>query len=141
MSVTVINPVIKEKIARASKPPINEALKIIKADNVEETTIRGWSRFKSGIETKKDTDHSGRVFVNDNKVGGKATNHQIGGWQHFGTPSHGPKTAKAMVWFKNFASTPIFAKWVMGITAQNWWGLKESTKETVRELLHKFFKV
>ena len=140
MSVTVINPVIKEKIARAPKPPINDALKIIKADNVEETTIRGWSRFKSGIETKKDTDHSGRVFVNDNKTkNSEATNHQIGGWQHFGTPSHGPVTAKAMR-FK-IGNKVIFSKWVMGITAQNWWGLKESTKEKVRELLHKFFKV
>ena len=78
MSVLVKNPVIKERLIKAKTPPIDKCLKVIKDDNVAETTSRGWNRFKSGIEAKKDTDHSGRVFVNQNAKDGKATNLQIG---------------------------------------------------------------
>lgn len=137
MTVIVKNPVIKSKFAALKKPPLQQALNIIKEDNVKETTSRGWQRFKSGIETKKDSDTKGRVFVNDNvSRGATATNKQIGAWQQFGTPAHGPVTAKALR-FK-IGGKVIFTKWVKGIKAINWWGLFETTKDKVRELLKKY---
>lgn len=137
MTVIVKNPVIKSKFAALKKPPLQQALNIIKEDNVKETTSRGWQRFKQGIETKKDSDTKGRVFVNDNvSRGATATNKQIGAWLQFGTPAHGPVTAKALR-FK-IGGKVIFAKWVKGIKAVNWWGLFETTKDKVRELLKKY---
>lgn len=137
MSVTVKNPVIKSKFAALKKPPLQQALNIIKDDNVAETTSRGWTRFKSGISTKKDSDTKGRVFVNDNvSRGATATNKQIGAWLQYGTPGHGPVTARALR-FK-IGGKVIFAKWVKGIKAVNWWGLKDTAKEKVRELIRKF---
>jgi hypothetical protein len=139
MSVTVKNPVIRNKFAALKKPPIQQALNIIKDDNVNETTSRGWQRFKSGIVTKKDTDTSGRVFVNDNAVrGSSATNKQIGAWLQYGTPGHGPVKAKALR-FKIGGKT-IFAKWVKGIKAVNWWGLKESSVKKIRELINEWLQ-
>lgn len=146
MSVAVKNPVIKTKIAKALKPPLQQGLNIIKADNVETAT----GRLKKAIETKKDSDTVGRVYVNEEVSGGirsaglsagnaisSATNRQIGGFLHFGTPDHGPKTAKVMRWFSG--GKAVFAKRVRGITANNWWGLKEKSKVKIRELLSKFF--
>lgn len=150
MSVAVKNPVVKTKLSRALKPPLQQGLNIIKADNVETAAGYGWSRFNKAIETKKDSDTVGRVYVNEEVSGGirsaglsagnaisSATNRQIGGFLHFGTPDHGPKTAKVMRWFSG--GKAVFAKRVRGITAKNWWGLKEKSKVKIRELLSKFF--
>lgn len=138
MSVTVKNPVIKNKFINARKLRLKQALNAIKKDLVDTTTQRGWNRFKSGIQTAEDSPTKGRVFVNDTITGNsKAANSKIGAWLHYGTPSHGPVTAKAMR-FK-IAGKWIFSKWVMGITASNWWGLKETAKTKVREILSKFY--
>jgi hypothetical protein len=137
MPVTVKNPFIKERLKKAGKPPIAQALKIVKDDLVQDTRSRGWKRFGAGIQAVKDTDTSGRVFVNDNAVrGSSATNKQIGAWLQYGTPGHGPVKAQALR-FKIGGKT-IFAKWVKGIKAVNWWGLRETAKEKVRELLRKY---
>jgi len=138
MSVTVKNPVIKQRLQTGKKPPLKQALAIIKNEHVDITRSKGWSRFGSGISTKEDSATKGRVFVNDNVKGpGTATNKQIGGWLQFGTPAHGPVKAKAMRWYKG--SKPVFAKWVKGIKAFKWWGLTETIKEKVRTLLSKHY--
>lgn len=147
MPVAVKNAFIKERLKKGLKPPISQALKIIADDNKAEAKSHGWKRFAKGIEYKKDSDTKGRVYVNDEVTasvgaGGTnristATNKQIGGFLEFGTPDHGPVTAKAMRWFKG--SKVIFAKRVKGIKATPWWGLKQKSKDAIRELLKKFF--
>lgn len=153
MSVTVKNPVIAKKIAAARKPPINQCLNAIASDNASSASSHGWTRFKvkQAIETQLDTDHSGRVFVNDAVAPGRmqksglsmamnqsvATNKQIGGWLQFGTSAHGPKTAKMLSWIQG--GKRVFARSVKGITATDWWGLKDSAKKKVRDILQKYY--
>lgn len=148
MPVTVQNPVILNKIKRIGKPPISAALKIIAGDLKAEAASHGWKRFGKGIEYVKDSDTTGRVFVNDEVTGsisrsglsasgniGTANNNQIGAYLHYGTPDHGPVTAKFLRF--RIGSKIIYTKRVKGIPATPWWGLKETSKEKVRELLLK----
>jgi len=147
MPVTVKKPVIQKRIEKLRKPPIKQALNIVAQGKRADAASHRWNRFKAGIETKEETPHSGIVFVNDNVTGSvsrggfnnisTATNKQIGGFLHFGTPDHGPKTATMLSWLSG--GQRVFAKKVEGIKATNWWGLTETIKTKVREMLTKYY--
>jgi hypothetical protein len=132
---------------RLSKPPIDKLLKSGREDLVKETTSRGWNRFREGIEDNKISETSGIIFVNDAVVSGErftgtkltATNKQIGGWLHYGTPEHGPKKAKVLSWVSG--GVRIFAKKVKGIKATNWWGLKPDMVAKLNKIAKGWLKI
>jgi hypothetical protein len=137
MPVTVKNPFIKERLKKAGKPPIAQALKIVKDDLVQDTRSRGWKRFGAGIQAVKDSDTKGRVFVNDNTVGGTATNKQIASWLHFGRGEVRPVKAQALRWLSK--GKAVFSKYSKPTKPTYWWGLKDSIKEKVRKLKNLFY--
>lgn len=132
---------------RLSKPPMDKLLKTAKDDLVKESTSRGWNRFRQGVETNKVSETRGIIFVNDAVVSGEhftgtkltATNKQIGGWLHYGTKTHGPKTAKMLSWISG--GIRFFAKEVKGIKATHWWGLKEPMKIKLRKIYSDWLKL
>jgi len=136
MSVTVKNPVIKNKFINARKPPLKQALNVIKKELVAETTQRGWQRFKTGIETAEDSATTGRVFVNNAVTGsGTASNTQIGAWLHYGRGWVYPVKAQVLRWFSG--GQAVFSKRSKPTKATNWWGLKETIKVKIRKLFHR----
>lgn len=132
---------------RLSKPPMDKLLNSARKDLVKETTLRGWNRFQSGIESNKISDTSGIIFVNDAVVAGEhftstklsATNKQIGGWLHYGRKGFGPKTAKALSWIAG--GIRIFAMKVKATKATNWWGLKEPMIQKLNKIAKDWLKL
>ncbi len=149
MTVKVIGRTFNQYAERLKKPPMDKMLKAGKDDLVKESTSHGWKRFVSGIETVKDSETKGRIFVNDDVVPGQmqqsglsagmnnftATNKQIAGWLHWGRKAFGPKTAKVLSWIQD--GKRVFSMWVKATNPTNWWGLKEATKEKIRNIFRK----
>lgn len=136
MPVTVKGPTFSKyatKVRRTS--PIKKCLNAVASDLKSTARSHGWQRFNSAIETKELTGSSGIIYVNENvsntlnNLKG-ATNKQIAGFLHFGTPDHGPKTAKMLTWVSG--GIRIWAKEVKGIAAKYWWGLTDTAKDKVR---------
>ena len=153
MPVTVKGPTFSKYAAKVRRTsPIKKCLNAIASDLKSTARSHGWQRFNSSILTKETTASSGVIYVADTVSAGRmssmglsagmsrntATDKQIAGFLHFGTPDHGPKTAKMLSWISG--GVRIFANKVRGISAKYWWGLTDTAKDKVRVILSEFYK-
>lgn len=113
-----------------------QAANIARNDLRDDTTSRGWKRFKHGIISEKIDDLSAKVFISDSNEGGPVSMKDIASFLHFGTTDHGPVTAKALRFKPKGSKDFIFRKHVKGIKATGFWRLMETSIEKINKLIN-----
>ena len=141
---------LDSKFKRMDNFPFKGYLNVGRDSKADEMGGMGWINLqkKSNMTTKiiseTPQEKTGSIYFTDNKMSGSnATAKQIAGFQEFGTPAHGPVTAKALRLKLKGSNKFIFRKWVKGIQGKEFFFLTDycisNMKSFANEYIRKVF--
>src|SRR5205823_4691067 len=90
-----------------------------------------WKRFESTIFQQTIDENTEMISISNEN-----NSKQIAGFLQFGTPWHGPVTAKALKFQPKGSNSFIFRKYVKGINPVNWWSFTDRVLNAIKNFIN-----